>query len=128
MISCSICHPRLMMGLIFSLEPVKKSQGDPRRRRSTRLSQVFFHPQGLAVLCLQNHGFTLTNGVVSYALDHVCPNQLFQFLHYLNVGAICVTDPSSKDLFIQESWSSSSPFKRIPIMLWNPQDMGEYPF
>ncbi|GFY12068.1 uncharacterized protein TNCV_4975681 [Trichonephila clavipes] len=85
---------------------------------------------GLAVLCLRDHGFTLTNGVVSYALDRVCPNQLFQSLHYLNVGTICVTDPRSKDAFkdIQASWNSSSLFKRIPIMLLNPQDMGECPF
>ncbi|GFX70566.1 hypothetical protein TNCV_875401 [Trichonephila clavipes] len=130
MIWCSICHPPLMMGPFFSLEPVKKTQRDPRRRRSIPLPQVFFHTQGLAVLCFGDHGFTLTNSVVSYALDNVCPNQLFQSLHYLNVGAICVTDLSSKDAFkdIQASWSSSSPFKRIPIMVWNPQDMGVCPF
>ncbi|GFX80648.1 hypothetical protein TNCV_499151 [Trichonephila clavipes] len=109
------------------LEPVKKIYS---QRRTRRLPQVFFHTQGLTVLCLRDHGSTLTNGVVSYALDRVCPNQLFQSLHYLNVGTICVTDPRSKDAFkdIQASWSFSSPFKRIPVMLLNPQDMGECPF
>ncbi|GFW07721.1 hypothetical protein TNCV_3918541 [Trichonephila clavipes] len=115
-------------GTLVSLELVKKTQRDPRRSR--QLPQVFFHTQVLAVLCLRDHGFTLTNGFVSYALDRVCPNQLFQSLHYLNVSSICVTDPRSKDAFkdTQASWSSSSPFKRIPVMLLNPQDMGECPF
>ncbi|GFX42127.1 hypothetical protein TNCV_2135421 [Trichonephila clavipes] len=121
---------------LVSLEPVKKtdsqrrSRRDPRRRRSRGSPQVFFHNQALAVLCLRDHSFTLTNGVVSYGLDRVCPNQLFQSLHYLNFGTICVTDPRSKDAFkdIQVSWSSSNPFKRIPVMLLNPQKMGECTF
>ncbi|GFX92706.1 hypothetical protein TNCV_2012921 [Trichonephila clavipes] len=29
-----------------------------------RQAQVFFHTQGLAMLCLRDNGFTLTNGVV----------------------------------------------------------------
>ncbi|GFW87270.1 hypothetical protein TNCV_4313931 [Trichonephila clavipes] len=37
-------------GNLVSLESVKKSQRDPRRRRSRRSPQVFFHTQGLAVL------------------------------------------------------------------------------
>ncbi|GFU00043.1 hypothetical protein TNCV_2345881 [Trichonephila clavipes] len=76
-------------------------------------AQVFFHSQGLAVLCIRNNGFTLTKGVVSYAMDRECPNELFKFLHYLNVGTICVTDQHSKQTFkeIQASWSSSSQFK-----------------
>ncbi|GFV87154.1 hypothetical protein TNCV_5113721 [Trichonephila clavipes] len=83
--------------------------------------QVFFHSQGLAVLCIGNNGFTLTNGVVSYAMDRECPYELFKFLHYLNVGTICVTNQHSKQNFkeIQASWSSSSPFKRNPVMLLN---------
>ncbi|GFS93771.1 hypothetical protein TNCV_798721 [Trichonephila clavipes] len=84
-------------------------------------AQVFFHSQGLTVLCIRNSGFTLTNGVVSYAMDRQCPQELFKFLHYLNVGTICVTDQHSKQTFkdIQASWSSSSPFKRAPVMLLN---------
>ncbi|GFT68711.1 hypothetical protein TNCV_684071 [Trichonephila clavipes] len=62
-------------------------------------AQVFFHSQGLAVLCIRNSGFTLTNGVVSYAIDRECPHKLFKFLHYLNVGTICVTDQHSKQTF-----------------------------
>ncbi|GFU38275.1 hypothetical protein TNCV_2432741 [Trichonephila clavipes] len=82
------------------------------------------------MVCLQDHGFTLTNGVVSYALDRGCPNKLFKYLHYLNVGTICVTDQRSKYEFkdIQASWSSPSPFKRNPVMLLNPREMGECPF
>ncbi|GFV68103.1 hypothetical protein TNCV_1873851 [Trichonephila clavipes] len=93
-------------------------------------AQVFFHTQGLAVLCLRDHGFTLTNGVVSYALDRGCPNKLFKYLHYLNAGTICVTDQRSKHEFkeIQASWSSSSPFKRTPVMLLNQRESGECPF
>ncbi|GFX89955.1 hypothetical protein TNCV_886531 [Trichonephila clavipes] len=77
-------------------------------------AQVFFHSQGLAMLCIRNSGFTLTNGVVSYAMDRECPHELFKFLHHLNVGTICVTDQHSKQTFkdIQASWISSSPFKR----------------
>ncbi|GFX64096.1 uncharacterized protein TNCV_1986211 [Trichonephila clavipes] len=84
-------------------------------------AQVFFHSQGLAVLCIRTSGFTLTNGVVSYAMDRECRHELFKFLHYLNVGTICVTDQHSKQTFkdIQASWSSSSPFKRTPVMLLN---------
>ncbi|GFX71841.1 hypothetical protein TNCV_2010781 [Trichonephila clavipes] len=62
-------------------------------------AQVFFHSQGLAVLCIRNSGFTLFNGVVSYAMDRQCPHELFKFLHYLNVGTICVTDQHSKQTF-----------------------------
>ncbi|GFW27944.1 hypothetical protein TNCV_768241 [Trichonephila clavipes] len=71
-------------------------------------AQVFFHSQGLAVLCIRTDGFMLTNGVVSYAMDWECPNKLFKFLHYLYVGTICVTDQHSKQKFkeIQTSWSS----------------------
>ncbi|GFW02608.1 hypothetical protein TNCV_2456221 [Trichonephila clavipes] len=84
-------------------------------------AQVFFHSQGLAFLCIRNNSFTLTNGVVLYAMDRECPNELFKFLHYLNVGTICVTDQRSKQTFkeIQASWSSSSQFKRTPVMLLN---------
>ncbi|GFS97970.1 hypothetical protein TNCV_2019071 [Trichonephila clavipes] len=71
-------------------------------------AQVFFHGQGLAVLCIRNNGLTLTNEVVSYAMDQECPNELFKFLHHLNVGTICVTYQHSKQTFreIQASWSS----------------------
>ncbi|GFU36436.1 hypothetical protein TNCV_3100071 [Trichonephila clavipes] len=56
---------------------------DPRlyRRPDFRPS---YRSQCLAVLCIWNNGFTLTNGVVSYAVDRECPNELFKFLHYLN--------------------------------------------
>ncbi|GFX14476.1 hypothetical protein TNCV_1616591 [Trichonephila clavipes] len=83
-------------GTLVSLEPppVEKTQ-----QRSRRFPEVLFHTQGLALLCLRDHDLPLTNGVVSYALDRVCPNQLFQSLHYLNVGTIYVTDPRSKDAF-----------------------------
>ncbi|GFS47530.1 hypothetical protein TNCV_4219811 [Trichonephila clavipes] len=95
-------------------------------------AQVFFHSQGLAVLCIRNSGFTLTNGVVSYAMDRQCPQELFKFLHYLNVGTICVTDQHSKQSFkdIQASWSSSSPFKRTRVMLLNSngRELGQCPF
>ncbi|GFY00038.1 hypothetical protein TNCV_1341361 [Trichonephila clavipes] len=43
-------------------------------------AQVFFQSQGLAVLCIRNSGFTLTNRGVSYAMDRECPNELFKFL------------------------------------------------
>ncbi|GFS47804.1 hypothetical protein TNCV_3598131 [Trichonephila clavipes] len=59
-------------------------------------AQVFFHSQSLVMLCIRNNDFTLTNGVVSYAMDRECPNELFKFLYYLNVGNICVTDQHSK--------------------------------
>ncbi|GFS49623.1 hypothetical protein TNCV_3467761 [Trichonephila clavipes] len=95
-------------------------------------AQVFFHSQGLAVLCIRNSGFTLTNGVVSYAMDRECPHELFKFLHHLNVGTICVTDQHSKQTFkdIQASWISSSPFKRTPVMLLNSngRELGQCPF
>ncbi|GFY04955.1 hypothetical protein TNCV_2176111 [Trichonephila clavipes] len=95
-------------------------------------AQVFSHSQGLAVLCIRNRCFTLTNGVVSYAMDRECPHELFKFLHYLNVGTICVTDQHSKETFkhIQASWSSSSPFKRTPVMLLNStgRELGQCPF
>ncbi|GFW64506.1 hypothetical protein TNCV_813411 [Trichonephila clavipes] len=95
-------------------------------------AQVFFHSQGLAVLCIRNSCFTLTNGVVSYAIDREYPHELFKFLHYLNVGTICVTDQHSKQTFkdIQASWSSSSTFKRTPVMLLNAngRELGQCPF
>ncbi|GFX51521.1 hypothetical protein TNCV_2278001 [Trichonephila clavipes] len=93
-------------------------------------AQVFFHTQGLAGLSLRDHGFTLTNGVVSYALDRGCPNKLFKYLHYLNVGNISVIDQRSKHEFkeIQASWSSSSPLKRILVMLLNTRELGKCPF
>ncbi|GFV06325.1 hypothetical protein TNCV_1528491 [Trichonephila clavipes] len=95
-------------------------------------AQVFFHSQGLAVLCIRNSGFTLTNGVVSYAMDGECPHELFKFLHYLNVGTICVTEQHSKQTFkdIQAIWSSSTPFKRAPVMLLNSTgcELGQCPF
>ncbi|GFX75990.1 hypothetical protein TNCV_1995441 [Trichonephila clavipes] len=95
-------------------------------------AQVFFHSQGLAVLCIRNSGFTLTNGVVSYAMDRECPHELFKFLHHLHVGTICVTDQHSKQTFkdIQASWISSSPFKRTPVMLLNSngRELGQCPF
>ncbi|GFR15153.1 hypothetical protein TNCT_284151 [Trichonephila clavata] len=99
---------------------------DPRRRRfkpyrrppyayrfPQNHAQVFFHTHGLAVLCLRDHGFTLTNGVVSYASDRVGANELFNSLHYLNVGTLCMTDSRSKEEFkdIQAKWSAFSPFK-----------------
>ncbi|GFS96565.1 hypothetical protein TNCV_3943621 [Trichonephila clavipes] len=65
-------------------------------------------------------------------MDRECPHELFKFLHYLNVGTICVTDQHSKQTFkdIQASWSSSSPFKRTPVMLLNAngRDLGQCPF
>ncbi|GFS54574.1 hypothetical protein TNCV_2748971 [Trichonephila clavipes] len=88
--------------------------------------------EGLAVLCIRNNGFTQTNGVVSYAMDRECPNELFKFLHYLNFGTICVTDQHSKQTFkeIQASWSSSSQFKRSPVMPLNSngRELGQCPF
>ncbi|GFT68155.1 hypothetical protein TNCV_372931 [Trichonephila clavipes] len=42
-------------------------------------AQVFFHSQGLAVLCIRNSDFTLTNGVVSYAMDRNVPNNCLNF-------------------------------------------------
>ncbi|GFV43708.1 uncharacterized protein TNCV_1270811 [Trichonephila clavipes] len=59
-------------------------------------------------------------------MDWECPNELFKFLHYLNVGTICVTDQYSKQTFkeIQASWSSSSQFKRTPVMLLNSNGHG----
>ncbi|GFY13743.1 hypothetical protein TNCV_4961131 [Trichonephila clavipes] len=92
-------------------------------------AQVFFLSQGLSVLCIRNSGFTLTNGVVSYVIDRKCLHELFKFLHYLNVGTICVTDQHSKQTFkgIQANWSSSSPFKRTPVMILNSngRDLGQ---
>ncbi|GFW42051.1 hypothetical protein TNCV_1905091 [Trichonephila clavipes] len=91
---------------------------------------VFFHTQGLAMLCLGDHDFTLTEGVVSYALDRGCPNKLLKYLHYLNVGNFCVTYQRYKQEFkeIQVNWSSSSPFKRTPVMLLNQRELGNCPF
>ncbi|GFX51500.1 hypothetical protein TNCV_2277801, partial [Trichonephila clavipes] len=121
----------------------ERSPRDPRLYRRPRYAQqlmptsqenaqVFFHSQGLAVLCIRNNGFTLTNGVVSYAMDRDCPNELFKFLHYLDVGTICVTDQPSKQKFkeIQANWSSASPFKRTPVMLLNlnGREQGQCPF
>ncbi|GFW43840.1 hypothetical protein TNCV_2854731 [Trichonephila clavipes] len=93
-------------------------------------SQVVFHTQGLAVLYLRDYGFTLINGVVSYALDRGCPNKLLKYLHYLNVSTICITYHCSKQKFkkIQASWSFSSSFKWTPVMLLNQQELGECPF
>ncbi|GFT90174.1 hypothetical protein TNCV_1347751 [Trichonephila clavipes] len=95
-------------------------------------AQFFFHSQGLAVLCIKNNGFTLTNGVVSNAIDRACPNDRLKFLHYLNVGTICVSGQHSKQTFkeIQTSWSSSNHFKRTPVMLLNSngRKLGQRPF
>ncbi|GFW64495.1 hypothetical protein TNCV_813301 [Trichonephila clavipes] len=95
-------------------------------------AHVFFHSHGFAVWCIRNSGFTLTNGVISYAMDWECPNELFKFLHYLNVGTICATDQHFKQTFkeIQANWSSSSPFKRTPVMLLNSngRELGQCPF
>ncbi|GFV11850.1 hypothetical protein TNCV_3044571 [Trichonephila clavipes] len=49
-------------------------------------AQVFFHSQGLAVLCIRNSGFTLTNGVVSYAMDRQCPHELFKFFYTISMS------------------------------------------
>ncbi|GFX42415.1 hypothetical protein TNCV_1519791 [Trichonephila clavipes] len=94
--------------------------------------KVFFHSQCLTVLFIRNNGFTLTNKVVSYAMDQKCPNELFKFLHYLNVVTICVTDQHSKQKFmeIQANWSSLSQFKRTSVTLLNSngRDLGQCPF
>ncbi|GFX56585.1 hypothetical protein TNCV_5035041 [Trichonephila clavipes] len=64
-------------------------------------------------------------------MDRQCPHELFKCLHYLHVGTICVTDQHSKQTFkdIQASWSSSSSFKRNPVMLLNSngRELGQYP-
>ncbi|GFW46590.1 uncharacterized protein TNCV_1936601 [Trichonephila clavipes] len=60
-------------GTLVSLEPIKETQ-----QRSRRYPQVFIHTQGLAVLCLRDHGFTLTNGVVSVGSNfRINPEQYF---------------------------------------------------
>ncbi|GFV07123.1 DDE_3 domain-containing protein [Trichonephila clavipes] len=73
---------------------------------------------GLDMLCLIDNGFTMPNGVVSYALDRGCKNKLFKYLHYLNVGTLCVTDQRPKLKFkeIKASCSPSSLFKWTPVM------------
>ncbi|GFT64468.1 hypothetical protein TNCV_2382221 [Trichonephila clavipes] len=114
--------PRVFQRPHYAQQLMPTSQENP---------QVFFHSQGLAVLCIRNSGFTLTNGVVWYAMDRQCPQELFKFLHYLNVGTICVTDQHSKQTFkdFQASWSSSSPFKRTHVMLnSNGRELGQCPF
>ncbi|GFU84684.1 hypothetical protein TNCV_2791871 [Trichonephila clavipes] len=104
--------PRVFRGPFYAQQLMPTSQEN---------AQVFFHSQGLAVLCIRNNGFTLTNEVVSYDMDRECPNEPFNCLHYLNVGSICVTDQHSKQTFkeIPASWTSSSQFKQTPVMLLN---------
>ncbi|GFX86151.1 hypothetical protein TNCV_2560331 [Trichonephila clavipes] len=79
-----------------------------------------------------NNGFVLTNGVVSYAMDQDSPNELCISLHCLNVNTICVTNQHSKPKLkeFQASWSSSSQFKRTPVMLLNSNgcEPGQCPF
>ncbi|GFS68917.1 uncharacterized protein TNCV_4569651 [Trichonephila clavipes] len=59
-------------------------------------------------------------------MDEECPNELFKFLHYLNVVTICVTHQHFKQTFkeFQGSWSSSSPFERTHVMLLNSNGHG----
>ncbi|GFX85855.1 hypothetical protein TNCV_2472571 [Trichonephila clavipes] len=65
-------------------------------------------------------------------MDREYPNELFKFLHYLNFATICVTGQQSKEAFkeIQASWSSTSQFKRTPVMLLNSngRELSQCPF
>ncbi|GFX42131.1 uncharacterized protein TNCV_2135461 [Trichonephila clavipes] len=62
--------PSTHNGTLVSLEPIKKidsqrrSRLDPRRQRSRRLPQVFFHTQGLAVLKWENVPFAIRRNVI----------------------------------------------------------------
>ncbi|GFU68612.1 hypothetical protein TNCV_3645981 [Trichonephila clavipes] len=82
--------------------------------------KVFFHwPRGFSrVVCIRNSGFTLTNGVISSAMDRECPHDLFKFLHYLNVRYhLCHRNQHSKQTFkdIQADWSSSRAHSSEPL-------------
>ncbi|GFT83586.1 uncharacterized protein NPIL_106641 [Nephila pilipes] len=58
--------------------------------------QIFFHHHGMAVFSCRDDGFTLTNGVVSYASNQWCVKTLSKCLTYIHIGTVCVTDARSK--------------------------------
>ncbi|GFT51566.1 hypothetical protein NPIL_113331 [Nephila pilipes] len=61
--------------------------------------QIFFHHHGMAVFSCRDDGFTLTNGVVSYASNQWCVKTLTKCLTYIDIGTVCVTDARSKVQF-----------------------------
>ncbi|GFT36918.1 hypothetical protein TNCV_174871 [Trichonephila clavipes] len=96
-------------------------------------AQVFFHSQGLAVLCIRNSVFTLTNGVVSRMpwIENVPTNCLNFYIISMSVPFTSPTNILKKTFKdIQASWNSSSPFKRTPVMLLNSngRELGQCPF
>ncbi|GFT37529.1 hypothetical protein NPIL_514041 [Nephila pilipes] len=52
----------------------------------------FFYHQGMAVFSSSDDGSTLTNVFVSYARNQWCPKTSSKYLHYVNIGKICVTN------------------------------------
>ncbi|GFS83361.1 hypothetical protein NPIL_619121 [Nephila pilipes] len=83
--------------------------------------QIFFHHHGMAVFNCHDDGFTLTNGVVSYASIQWCVKNLSKRLTYINIGTVCVTDARSKVQFraFQNSLPILSPWKRLTLVTLN---------
>ncbi|GFT68878.1 hypothetical protein NPIL_626261 [Nephila pilipes] len=81
--------------------------------------QIFFHHHGMAVFSCRDDGFTLTNGVVSYASNQWCVKTLTKCLTYIDIGTVCVTDARSKLQFraFQNSLPILSPWKRLTLVM-----------
>ncbi|GFS53456.1 hypothetical protein NPIL_44441 [Nephila pilipes] len=83
--------------------------------------QIFFHHHGMAVFSCRDDGFTLTNGVVSYASNQWCVKILSKCLTYINIGTVCVTEDRSKVQFraFQNSLPSLSPWMLLTLVMLN---------
>ncbi|GFT97289.1 hypothetical protein NPIL_267971 [Nephila pilipes] len=83
--------------------------------------QIFFHHHGMAVFSCREDGFTLTNGVVSYASNQWCVKTLTKCLTYIDIGTVCVTDARSKVQFpaFQNCLPILSPWKRLTLVTLN---------
>ncbi|GFT75019.1 hypothetical protein NPIL_123081 [Nephila pilipes] len=80
----------------------------------------------------RDDGFTLTNGVVSYASNQWCVKTLTKCLTYIDIGTVCVTDARSKLQFraFQNSLPILSPWKRITLVTLNhgKEEQGSCPY
>ncbi|GFT70629.1 hypothetical protein NPIL_200691, partial [Nephila pilipes] len=94
--------------------------------------QIFFHHHGMAVFSCRDDGFTLTNGVVSYASNQWCVKTLTKCLTYIDIGTVCVTDARSKLQFraFQNNLPILSPWKRLTLVTLNhgKEEQGSCPY
>ncbi|GFT85337.1 hypothetical protein NPIL_70361 [Nephila pilipes] len=94
--------------------------------------QIFFHHHRMAVFSCRDDGFTLTNGVVSYASNQWCVKTLTKCLTYIDIDTVCVTDARSKVQFraFQNSLPILSPWKRLTLVTLNhgKEEQGSCPY